>query len=84
VFQPKLAVPILLLAPLLGFCIRCIVDALYIHMDREEVKEKAERDEWETVHTPKAKRWQTILEEDRDGVETSSPAPGAPVPAVCA
>ncbi|CAM6111044.1 unnamed protein product [Calypogeia fissa] len=72
---PKFAVPILLIAPLLGFCIRCIVDALYMHMDRVEAKDQAERDAWEKLHSPKANRWQKILEEDRDGVETSIPSP---------
>lgn len=74
--QPKLAVPILLMAPLIGFCIRCIVDALYLHMAREEAKEQAEREAWEKLHSPKASRWQKILEEDRDGVEE----PGVPSP----
>ncbi|KAL2623022.1 hypothetical protein R1flu_003227 [Riccia fluitans] len=69
----KFAVPVLLIAPLLGFCIRCIVDALYIHMDQEDARKQPEREASAEVHRPKAQRWQRILEEDRDADEGEGP-----------
>ncbi|BBN14052.1 hypothetical protein MPTK1_6g08460 [Marchantia polymorpha subsp. ruderalis] len=69
----KFAVPVLLIAPLLGFCIRCIVDALYIHMDKEAAKQQSERESYVETHRPKAKRWQRILEEDRDSDDGEGP-----------
>ncbi|KAL3690986.1 hypothetical protein R1sor_004637 [Riccia sorocarpa] len=65
----KFAVPVLLIAPLLGFCIRCIVDALYMHMEQEEAKRQSEKEGSVQGHRPKAQRWQRVLEEDRNADE---------------
>jgi hypothetical protein len=62
----KLALPLMLIAPVLGFCVRCVVDYIHVHINEEVGRRYAEMETYHARHRPKVKRWQTILDGDRD------------------
>jgi hypothetical protein len=62
----KLALPLMLIAPVLGFCVRCVVDYIQVHINEEVERRYAEMETYQTRHQPKVKRWQNILDGDRD------------------
>lgn len=64
--QALAAIPLLLIAPVMGFIARCVVDYLHAHIEEEVGKRFAEMESWQARRRPRVKRWQTILDEDRD------------------
>ncbi|KAH8932446.1 hypothetical protein BDL97_19G071900 [Sphagnum fallax] len=62
----KLALPLMLIAPVLGFCVRCVVDYIRVHINEEVERRYAEMETYQTRHQPKVKRWQNILDGDRN------------------
>jgi murein DD-endopeptidase MepM/ murein hydrolase activator NlpD len=62
----KLALPLMLIAPVLGFCVRCVVDYIHVHINEEVGRRYAEMETYHARHRPKVKRWQSILDGDRD------------------
>jgi len=64
--QALAAIPLLLIAPVLGFTARCVVDYIHAHIEQEVGKRFAEMESWQARRRPRVKRWQTILDEDRD------------------
>ncbi len=66
ILQVKLALPLMLIAPVLGFCVRCVVDYIHVHINEEVERRYAEMETYQTRHQPKVKRWQNILDGDRN------------------
>lgn len=64
--QALTAIPLLLIAPVMGFIARCVVDYIHAHIEQEVGKRFAEMESWQARRRPRVKRWQTILDEDRD------------------
>jgi len=62
----KLALPLMLMAPILGFGVRCLADYIHIHINKEVARRYAELEAYHARHRPKVKRWQSILDGDRD------------------
>jgi hypothetical protein len=62
----KLALPLMLMAPILGFGVRCLADYIQIHINKEVARRYAELEAYHARHRPKVKRWQSILDGDRD------------------
>jgi hypothetical protein len=62
----KLALPLMLIAPVLGFCVRCVVDYIHVHINEEVERRYAAMETYQTRHQPKVKRWQNILDGDRN------------------
>ncbi len=62
----KLALPLMLMAPILGFGVRCLADYIHIHINKEVARRYAELEAYHARHRPKMKRWQSILDGDRD------------------
>jgi len=68
------AIPLLLIAPIIGFIARCVVDYIHVHIEQEVGKRFAEMESWQARRRPRVKRrWQTILDEDRDENELDEP-----------
>lgn len=61
-----IAFPLLLIAPVIGFIARCVVDYIHTQIENEVGKRFAEMESWQALQRPRVKRWQTILDEDRD------------------
>ncbi|CAK9866697.1 unnamed protein product [Sphagnum jensenii] len=62
----KLALPLMLMAPILGFGVRCLADYIHIHINKEVAQRYAELEAYHARHRPSVKRWQSILDGDRD------------------
>lgn len=56
----------MLMAPILGFGVRCLADYIHIHINKEVAQRYAELEAYHARHHPKVKRWQSILDGDRD------------------
>ncbi|KAJ7519610.1 hypothetical protein O6H91_20G046000 [Diphasiastrum complanatum] len=67
----KAVAPVFLLAPVFGFCARFMFDGFYSKLRLDVSKQQAEKKVWDIQHRPKLKRWQTILDEDREIEEFS-------------
>lgn len=63
-----MAIPLLLIAPLVGFSVRCMVDYIHDCINKEVNRRHAELETYHARHRPKVKRWQGILDEDRTEV----------------
>lgn len=75
--QAKAAIPLLIIAPLLGFGARCIVDYIHAQIEDQVGRRFAEMESWQARHRPRVKRWQHILDEDRDEYDTEPLQPSA-------
>jgi len=64
----KVTIPLLLIAPLVGFSVRCMVDYIHDCINKEVNRRHAELETYHSRHRPKVKRWQGILDEDRTEV----------------
>lgn len=63
-----MAIPLLFIAPLVGFSVRCMVDYIHDCINKEVNRRHAELETYHARHRPKMKRWQGILDEDRTEV----------------
>lgn len=61
-------IPLLIIAPVVGFCVRCAVDYIQDRIQKEIRSNQAEMETYRSRHRPKLKRWQGILDEDREEV----------------
>lgn len=63
-----MVIPLLLIAPVVGFCVRCAVDYIQERIHKEVRAKVAEYETYRSRHRPKVNRWQGILDEDREEV----------------
>lgn len=75
--QAKAAIPLLIIAPLLGFGARCVVDYIHAQVEDQVGRRFAEMESWQARHRPRVKRWQHILDEDRDEYDIEPLQPSA-------
>lgn len=64
----QVVIPLLIIAPVVGFCVRCAVDYIQDRIQKEIRSNQAEMETYRSRHRPKLKRWQGILDEDREEV----------------
>jgi len=62
----QVVIPLLLIAPVVGFCVRCAVDYIQDRIEKEIRAKQADMESYRSRHRPKLKRWQGILDEDRE------------------
>jgi LysM repeat protein len=61
----QVIIPLLLIAPVVGFCFRCAVDYIQERIQKEIEAKHAELESYRSRRRPKVNRWQGILDEDR-------------------
>ncbi|KAG0580369.1 hypothetical protein KC19_4G168300 [Ceratodon purpureus] len=62
----QVVIPLLLIAPIVGFCVRCAVDYIQERIHKEVRARQAELEIYYSRHRPRVNRWQGILDEDRE------------------
>lgn len=62
----QVVIPLLLIAPVVGFCVRCVVDYIQDRIEKEIRAKQADMETYRSRHRPKLNRWQGILDEDRE------------------
>ncbi|KAJ7549785.1 hypothetical protein O6H91_07G068900 [Diphasiastrum complanatum] len=65
----KTVAPIFLLVPIVGVCISYFVYGIYCKLTLDVSKQQADREVQDVQHTPKLKRWQMILDDDKETEE---------------
>ena len=79
-----MVIPLLLIAPIVGFCVRCAVDYIQERIHKEVRARQAELEIYYSRHRPRVNRWQGILDEDREEAADYTEAAAASDTLVCA
>jgi hypothetical protein len=82
--QAQVVIPLLLIAPVVGFCVRCAVDYIQERIRKEVRIKQAELETYYSRHRPRVNRWQGILDEDREEAPDYREAAAASDTLVCA